>query len=157
MVDMGRLQVCVINVMGTVYLESLACPFETVDRLLKKAEGARIIIVDFHAEATGEKRALGYYLDGRISALFGTHTHVPTADETILPQGTGYITDVGMTGAVQSVLGVKPELAIEKMKNKMPVRFELASGESKMDCVLFSVDEKNGKTFHVERIQIQSY
>lgn len=157
MVDMGRLQVCVINVMGTVYLESLASPFETVDRLLKAAEDAKIIVVDFHAEATGEKRALGYYLDGRVSALFGTHTHVPTADETILPNGTGYITDVGMTGAIQSVLGVKPELAIEKMKNKLPVRFELASGESKMDCVLFSIDEKTGKTVHVERIQIQSY
>lgn len=155
MVDMGRLQVCVINLMGTVYLESLACPFETADRLLKQAKDARIILVDFHAEATGEKRALGYYLDGRVSALFGTHTHVPTADECILPKGTGYQTDVGMTGTIESVLGVKPELAIEKMKTKMPVRFDLAAGESKMDCILFEIDEKSGKTISVERIQIQ--
>ncbi|MCI9272862.1 MAG: TIGR00282 family metallophosphoesterase [Clostridiales bacterium] len=155
MVDMGRLQVCVINLMGTVYLESLQSPFETMDRLLEKAKEARIVVVDFHAEATGEKRALGYYLDGRISALFGTHTHVPTADETILPKGTGYITDVGMTGAIESVLGVKPELAIEKMKTKMPVRFDLASGESKMDCVLFDIDDKTGKTHCVERLQIR--
>lgn len=154
MVDMGRLQVCVINLMGTVYLEALASPFETMDRLLAQAGDARIIIVDFHAEATGEKRALGYYLDGRVSALFGTHTHVPTADETILPQGTGYITDVGMTGCIQSVLGVKPELAIEKMKTKMPVRFDLAAGDSKMDCVLFGFDDKTGRATSAQRLQI---
>ena len=154
MVDMGRVQVCVINLMGVVYLESLACPFETADRLLEGAKEARIRIVDFHAEATGEKRALAYYLDGRVSALFGTHTHVPTADETVLPQGTGYISDVGMTGPIQSVLGIKPALAIEKMKGKLPVRFEIAEGDCKMDMVLFQVDDRTGRTLAVERIQL---
>ena len=154
MVDMGRVQVCVVNLMGVVYLESLSCPFETADRLLEGAGEARIRIVDFHAEATGEKRALAYYLDGRISALFGTHTHVPTADETILPQGTGYISDVGMTGPIQSVLGIKPALAIEKMKGKLPVRFEIAEGDCKMDTVLFQVDDRTGRTLAVERIQL---
>lgn len=153
-VDLGRVQVCVINLMGVVYLENLACPFETADRLLKEAADTRIKIVDFHAEATGEKRALAYYLDGRVSAFFGTHTHVPTADETVLPKGTGYISDVGMTGPIESVLGVKPELCIEKMKGKLPVRFEIAEGDCKMDCVLFQIDDRTGKTLVTERIQL---
>lgn len=153
-VDMGRVQVCIINLMGTVYMENLACPFDTMDKLLAQVKGCRVIIVDFHAEATAEKRALGYYLDGSVSAIFGTHTHVPTADETILPNGTGYITDVGMTGTIHSVLGVKPALAIEKMKTKMPVRFDLADGACKMDCILYTVDDKTGKTTFTERFEI---
>lgn len=153
-VDMGRIQVGVINLMGQVYLEPLSCPFRTARRLIE-ALHTRITVVDFHAEATAEKLALAYDLDGKISALFGTHTHVPTADETILPGGTGYITDVGMTGAIHSVLGVKPELAIQKMTTKLPVRFETAAGESKMDCALFVIDDKSGKTTSVERIQIR--
>lgn len=155
-VDMGRLQVAVINIMGTSFMEALSCPFRTADRMIEKAreQGAKIIIVDLHAEATGEKRALGYYLDGRVSAIFGTHTHVPTADETILPDGTGYITDAGMTGTIHSVLGVKTEIIIAKMKDKLPQRFDLATGDCKMDCILFEVDEKTGKTTAVERIEI---
>ena len=153
-VDMGRTQVGVINLMGTVYMDSLDSPFDTADRLL--ADGMpKITLIDFHAEATGEKRSFGYYLDGRVSAVFGTHTHVQTADECVLPQGTGYITDLGMTGPVQSVLGVKPELVIEKMRTKMPVRFALADGDCKMECTLFQIDEKTGKTVSVERMQIQ--
>lgn len=156
MVDMGRLQVAVINVMGTVFMESLTCPFETVDNLLLQAEkeNAKVIIVDLHAEATGEKRAMGYYLDGKVSALFGTHTHVPTADETILPQGTGYMTDVGMTGTIHSVLGVKSEIIIKKFKEKLPQRFDLAEGDCKMDAVIFEIDDKTGKTLSVERLEI---
>lgn len=156
LVDMGRVQVYVMNIMGTVYLESLDCPFKTADRLLKEAAGlgARVTILDFHAEATGEKRALGFYLDGRLSAMFGTHTHVPTADEAVLPNGTGYLTDAGMTGAIHSVLGIKPEIAVQKMKNKLPVRFELAKDACKMDTVMFQIDEKSGKTLCVERIEI---
>lgn len=155
-VDMGRVQTAVINIMGTVFMESLNCPFETADRLIEqaKAENVNIIIVDFHAEATGEKRALGYYLDGRVSAVFGTHTHVPTADETILPNGTGYITDVGMTGTIHSVLGVKTDIIIKKFKEKLPQRFDLANGECKMDCIIFEIDEKTGKTISVERMEI---
>lgn len=156
-VDLGRIRVAVINLMGTVYLESMACPFATIDKFIAEAKKETpIVIVDFHAEATGEKRALGYYVDGRVSALFGTHTHVPTADECVLPQGTGYITDAGMTGAVESVLGVKPEIIIEKMKTKLPVRFELVTGDhNKMDCVLFDVEEKTGRCRSAERLQIQ--
>ncbi|TQI68710.1 TIGR00282 family metallophosphoesterase [Clostridium sp. KNHs216] len=152
-VDMGRVQVGVINLMGTIYMESLDSPFDTADRLL--ADMPKITLIDFHAEATGEKRSFGYYLDGRVSAVFGTHTHVQTADECVLPQGTGYITDLGMTGPIQSVLGVKPELVIEKMRTKMPVRFALAEGDCKMECALFQIDEKSGKSVSVERIQIQ--
>ena len=100
--------------------------------------------MDFHAEATGEKRAFGYYADGRVSAVFGTHTHVQTADETVLPKGTGYITDVGMTGPINSVLGVRAELVIKKQISKMPVRFDFADGPCKLDCILFDIDEKTG-------------
>ena len=154
-VDMGRVRVAVINLMGTVYLDSLDCPFHTVDKILQTPGLPKMILVDFHAEATGEKRALGYYLDGRVSAVFGTHTHVQTADEEILPQGTGYISDLGMTGPVQSILGVKPELVIQKLRTKLPVRFDLADGDCKMDCTLFQVDEKTGKTISVERLSVR--
>lgn len=152
-VDKGRVQVGIINLMGVVYLESLDCPFATADRLLKGMPP--ITLVDFHAEATGEKGALAYYLDGQVSAVFGTHTHVQTADECVLPGGTGFITDVGMTGPVQSVLGVKPNLVIQKMRSKMPVRFDLAGGNCHMDCVIFSIHDKSGKTLSVERMRIQ--
>ena len=152
-VDMGRIQVGIINLMGTVYMESLKSPFDAADQILS-SHLPQIILVDFHAEATGEKRSLGYYLDGRVSAIFGTHTHVQTADECILPNGTGYISDLGMTGTINSVLGVKPELVIEKLRTKMPVRFDLADGECKMDCTLFCIDDKTGKTVSTERIEI---
>ena len=101
-----------------------------------------------------EKRALGYYLDGKVSAFFGTHTHVPTADECIFPNGTGYITDVGMTGVITSALGVKFELVIKKLKSKMPVRFENAEGACKMDCIIFDVDDKTKKTSQIKRLTI---
>ncbi len=154
-VDMLKWQVCVINMMGVMYLEALDCPYKTIDKILNETQKYKIRILDFHAEATAEKRALGYYLDGKISAMFGTHTHVQTADETVLPKGTGYITDVGMTGTVESVLGVKKEIAIAKFKNKMPVRFDLANGDCRMDCILFTVDDKTGKTTSAERFSIR--
>lgn len=153
-VDMGRIQVAVINLMGVMYMENMESPFDTADRILSN-NLPKITLIDFHAEATGEKRSFGYYLDGRVSAVFGTHTHVQTADESILPNGTGYLSDLGMTGPVHSVLGVKPELVIQKMRTKMPVRFDLADGTCKMDCALFQIEEKTGKTISVERIQIQ--
>lgn len=150
--DMGRVRVGIINVMGVVYMDPLDCPFETVDKLLPNLP--KITLVDFHAEATGEKGALAHYLDGRVSAVFGTHTHVQTADEQILPKGTGFISDLGMVGPTNSILGVKPELIVQKMKSKLPVRFENAAGDCHLDAVLFTIDEKTGKTTAVERIKI---
>ena len=153
-IDKGFIQIAVINLMGVAYLDSNENPFDCIDRVLEEVKHCRIKLLDFHAEATGEKRAMGFYLDGRISAMFGTHTHVQTADEQILPKGTGYITDLGMTGPVQSVLGVTPALAIEKMKTNLPVRFENPDGECKMEGCIFEIDNKTGKTVSVERVSI---
>ena len=153
--DMGRVQVCIANLMGTVYMDSLDCPFRTADAILQATPSAAIHIFDVHAEATAEKRALGFYLDGRASVVFGTHTHVQTADNCILPQGTGYMTDIGMTGAVNSVLGIQPPLAIAKMKQKLPVRFAAADGEHMMNCALFHVDDRTGRTLSAERFDIR--
>lgn len=154
-VDLGFTSVDVINLQGTVYLQSLDCPFETADKLISKSK-AKVKIIDFHAEATAEKRALCYYLDGKVSAIFGTHTHIQTADEQIFKNGTGYITDVGMTGAIDSVLGVKPNLAVDKLVMKIPIRFENAVGEARMDCIIFEIDENTGKCLNVERLQVLS-
>lgn len=154
--DMGRLSVGVVNIMGNSFMENaLDCPFKTVDSLIKKIDDCKIKIVDFHAEATGEKRAMGFYLDGRVSAIFGTHTHVQTSDNEILPNGTGYITDVGMTGPINSVLGVKPEIIISKLKDKLPQRFDYADGECKMNSIIFDVDTTTGKTINTEILEIR--
>lgn len=154
-VDTGRRIVSIINLMGNMCMDNnLDCPFECVDKLLEQSE-SNIIIVDFHAETTSEKRAMGYYLDGKVSAVFGTHTHVQTSDAQILPNGTGYITDAGMTGTIHSVLGVKTEIIIEKLKTKLPQRFDLASGECKMECVMFDIDDKTGKCMQAESFRIE--
>ncbi len=152
--DMGRVQVGVVNLLGVVYMDYAGNPFDTADRLLGQGL-PKITLVDMHAEATGEKKSLAYYLDGRVSALFGTHTHVQTADECVLPGGTGYISDLGMTGPIHSVLGVKPQLTIERMRTHMPVRFDLAGAPCQMDCALFAMYEKTGKKISVERIQVK--
>ncbi len=152
--DLGRVRVGVINLMGTMYMDSLESPFEMLDQLLRSPDMPKICVVDFHAEATGEKRALGFYADGRVTALFGTHTHVPTADECVLPKGTGYISDAGMTGVIDSVLGVKPEIIINRYVTKMPARFELAKGPCRMDCVIFTADEATGLCTGVERLSL---
>lgn len=151
--DMGRYQVGVINLMGCLFMDALDDPYRVVEGILKQI-GTKITVIDFHGEATAEKLAMAYYLDGRISAFFGTHTHVQTSDERILPKGTGYITDVGMTGPYESVLGVKPELAIKSFREKLPVRFEVGHGKCRLDCIKFTVDEKSGKTLAVKRIEI---
>ncbi len=153
-VNVGPVKVAVINILGVSYLECLNLPLDALDDVLAKCNDCIVKIVDFHAEATAEKRAFGFYADGKVSAVFGTHTHVQTSDEEILPHGTGYITDVGMTGAIYSVLGVKKGLSIKRMKDRMPVRFENASGDCKMECVIFDIDEKSGKTESVERFRI---
>lgn len=139
--DTGIL-VGVINLLGQVYLDALACPFRTADHCLNQLKKkTHLIIVDMHAEATSEKMALAWYLDGRVTAVLGTHTHVTTADERILPQGTAYITDVGMTGPIDSVLGIKPEIVIEKFLSKRPVRFELAGGPTQLNGVVLEANE----------------
>lgn len=155
-VDMGYTTVAVINLLGVVYMESMDCPFKTVDRMIKQAveAGAKIILVDFHAEATSEKRAMGFYLDGRVSAVFGTHTHVQTADEQILPNGTGYITDLGMTGVKHSVLGVEKDIIIQKLKDKLPVRFKGAVGEVELNACIFNIDKVTGHTLSIKRIVV---
>lgn len=152
--DLGRVRVAVLNIMGTVYMESLRSPFETLDELLSSPDLPKLRVVDFHAEATGEKRAMGFFADGRVTAFFGTHTHVPTADPCLLPQGTGYLTDVGMTGPIDSVLGVKPEIIINRYLTKMPARFDLAKGPCRMDCAIFTADEATGLCTGVERLSI---
>ena len=124
-------------------------------KALEETDGCKTIIVDFHAEATAEKRAMGFYLDGKVTALVGTHTHVQTADEQILPNGTAYITDLGMCGPVQSVLGIEPELTIKKFKSNLPVRFENAKGEYSLDGCLIDIDEKTGKANSIERVNIR--
>ena len=155
-VDKGRVQVGVINLMGTTYMEALANPFQTVDEVLEELSSCRIVLVDFHAEATSEKRAMGFYLDGRVSAVFGTHTHVQTADEQVLPKGTGYITDLGMTGPVQSVLGVQPDIIIGKLKNNMPARFDYEKNSPQMvNGCIFEIDDKTGKALSAERVDIR--
>lgn len=153
--DMGRKTVSVINVMGNISVENgLQNAFDAVDEAIDKAEGS-IIIVDFHAEATSEKRAMGYYLDGRVSALFGTHTHVQTSDSQVLPNGTGYITDAGMTGTIHSVLGVKTEIIINRLKTGLPARFDLASGECRLEGVVFEIDDSTSKCISAESIRLE--
>lgn len=156
--DFGSFSVAVINISGTIYLERLKAsnPFDAVDELIKKAkdDGAKVIIVDFHAEATSEKRAMGFYLDGKVSAMFGTHTHVQTADEQILSQGTGYITDLGMTGPKDSVLGVKKEIIINRLKSNDLSKFVFADGKAILNGCIFDIDIKSGKTVAVERIMV---
>ena len=154
-VKVNNINVAVINLLGVAYLESINLPLDSLDEALRFCVDCPIKIVDFHAEATAEKRALGYYVDGKVSVVFGTHTHVQTSDEEILPLGTGYITDVGMTGTICSVLGVKKEISIKRMKDRMPVRFENATGPCKMECAVFEVDDKSGKTVAIERFRLK--
>ncbi len=159
LVDCGFVSVAVINLSGTIYLENLnaSSPFAKADALIEhaKEEGAKIILVDFHAEATSEKRALGIYLDGKVSALWGTHTHVQTNDAQILPNGTGYITDLGMTGPIQSVLGVKSDIIISRLKDKNTTeKFVLADGECMLNGCIFDIDKNTGMTTAVQIINI---
>lgn len=152
--DMGSCRVAVINLMGTVYMESLDNPFASADRIIASLDTPNII-VDFHAEATGEKKAMGHYLAGRVTAVFGTHTHVQTADETILNDHTGYITDVGMCGPELSVLGVKTEIAIEKQRFHAPVKFTESENPPFINGAVIEFNEKNGKCVAIERLIIR--
>jgi len=147
-------RVAVINLQGRVFMPPLDCPFRTVDRLLAELpEQVRVIVVDMHAEATSEKIAMGYYLDGRVSLVLGTHTHVPTRDARIFPGGTGYVTDVGMTGSNDSILGVRKSDVIERFLSMRPTRFEVARNDLRCDYVIADVDETTGKVRRFDHLQ----
>lgn len=152
--DAGRTRVAVISLMGTAFMEPLENPFYAMDRLLQTVE-ADLYLVDFHAEASGEKKALAYAFDGKVSAVVGTHTHIQTADEQILEHGTAYITDVGMTGPIRSVLGVAPEDIISRYRTQMPTRFTVPEGACHLDALLVNIDEKTKRATAVQRISIQ--
>ena len=144
--------VAVIDLIGRVSMDyGPDNPFTVVEKLLKEVK-TKIILVELHAEATSEKLALGYMLDGRVSAVWGTHTHVPTADARVLPKGTGYCTDLGMTGPQESVLGIRPELSIAKFKGDLPERYRWADGPTKIEAVLFTIDSATGKCLRAERV-----
>jgi metallophosphoesterase (TIGR00282 family) len=147
--------VAAIPLIGRLFMKPAECPYNTIDKLLPKVQQqAEIIFVDFHAEATSEKIAMGYHLDGRVSCVFGTHTHVPTADEKILPKGTAYITDIGMTGAHDSVIGRGAESVLKSFRTRMPVPFEVATGDVKMNGILVTIDGGTKKAENIERIRI---
>ena len=153
--DFGGVRIRVVNLIGRCGLAWNADnPFLLADRLLGREE-AEFTLVDFHAEATSEKLALGYYLDGRVSALWGTHTHVPTADERVFPKGTGYITDLGMTGPIESVLGIEPWQSVEGFLGGLPGRYRHPEGPCKMQGAIFTLDSATGLCTAVERVDIR--
>ncbi len=145
----------VLNIQGRVYMKEIDCPFRVAEREIGRLrQEAAIIFVDFHAEATSEKQAMGYYLDGRASALIGTHTHVQTADERIFPKGLAYLTDAGMTGPHDSVLWVRPQDALRRFLTGLPHRFQMAEGDVKMSGVVVDIDDSTGKATHIERYKL---
>ena len=151
--DVCGWRVLCMNVSGRVYLDPLASPFDTVDRILEREDGRfDVALLDIHAEATSEKLALGRYFDGRVQVLFGTHTHVPTADEQILPHGSGYITDLGMCGPVDGILGTDADAVIHRFRTLMPTRFSVASGAVQAQGAIFDVDEGAKKVRSVRRV-----
>ena len=146
--------VAVIDLQGRVNMDYTPDnPFLQVEKILKELD-TKLIFVELHAEATSEKLAMGYMLDGRISALWGTHTHVPTSDTQVLPKGTGYVTDLGMTGPQYSVLGIRPELSIARFRGDIPERYRWAGGPTKLEAVLFTVDTQTGLCRRVERADL---
>ena len=149
----GGWKLLCINISGCAMLEPLACPFETVDKILSREAGNYdLAILDIHAEATSEKLALAYYFDGRISVMFGTHTHVPTADERVLPNGSGYLTDLGMCGPVNSVIGTDVNSVIRRFKTHLPTRFTVADGKISANGAIFDIDPDTKHVKHVSRI-----
>ncbi len=147
-------KVMIINLEGRVFMKALECPFKTAEALIKGFKG-KVILVDFHAEATSEKIALGWYLDGKVTAVVGTHTHVQTSDETLLPKKTAYITDLGMTGPVDSVIGMKREVVLHRFLTQMPSRFEVASGKTVISGAVIQVDCETGRATSIERIRVE--
>jgi hypothetical protein len=151
----GGVKVGVLNLEGRVFMNNLDCPFRCADRELELLrQQTPIILVDFHAEATSEKSALGWYLDGRVSAVIGTHTHVQTADERILPGGTAFLSDAGMTGAFESVIGVRKDEPIQKFLTQLPSKFEVAKKDIRLNGVVIEVDEQTGLAQGIERVNV---
>lgn len=151
----GGVKVGVLNLEGRVFMKYLECPFRTADREIELLrQETPIILVDFHAEATSEKASLGWYLDGRVSAVIGTHTHVQTADERILTQGTAYMSDAGMTGSFDSVIGIGKDEAIRKFLTQLPVKFEVPKKDIRLNGVVIAIDETSGKALSIERIAV---
>ncbi|MDH3771438.1 MAG: YmdB family metallophosphoesterase, partial [Nitrospirota bacterium] len=145
----------ILQLMGRVFMPMVDCPFRVAEReLAQLTTQTDYILVDMHAETTSEKMAMGYFLDGKVSVVLGTHTHVQTADEQIFPQGTGYLTDVGMTGPVKSVIGMKPTLVIQKFLTQLPRRFEVAPGPSVLCAAVVKLDRETGKTTHISRLRL---
>ncbi len=147
----------VINIMGKVFINGTNDPFRAADEILeniRQSSGARIIFIDFHAEATSEKVAIGWHLDGRVTAVVGTHTHIPTADERVLPGGTAYQTDVGMSGPYDSVIGVETQLVLSRFLTGMPGKFEAATGNPKMCAAVITCDPKTGKAQRIQRLML---
>ena len=152
----GGVPVGVVNLQGRTFMRPIDCPFHAVEKALATLAGsARVILVDFHAEATSEKIAMGRLLDGRVTAVLGTHTHVVTADEVVLPGGTAYITDVGMTGPHDSVLGRRADRVLEALLTQMPTRFEVASGDVRLNGVLVEADPETGRAQSIERVTLR--
>ncbi len=151
----GGVKVGVLNLEGRVYMKNLDCPFRAADAELEQlCKETPIILVDIHAEATSEKSALGWYLDGRVSAVVGTHTHVQTADERVLPAGTAYITDVGMTGSFDSVIGLDKAQAIQRFLTQQSIKFEVPKKELRINAVVIVVETRTGKAVSIERINL---
>jgi len=149
-------KVAVLNLMGRVFMPGTDCPFQVGRREVEALRRETpLIIVDLHAEATSEKSAIGWYLDGEVTAVIGTHPHVQTADEQVLPGGTAFISDVGMTGPYRSVIGINKEMAVNKFLNQMPARFEVAGGPALLSAVVIRADTETGKALDIERIQIK--
>jgi metallophosphoesterase (TIGR00282 family) len=153
LVNVNSFKVGIINLQGRIFMEPINSPFEIAIREIEKIKKeTNIIIVDFHGEATSEKTAMGWFLDGKVSAVIGTHTHVMTADEKILPNGTAYITDVGMTGAKDSVIGIKKELALTRFLKSIPQRLEAENGKGIFSAVVIKIDSLSGKALEIKRI-----
>lgn len=154
----NSLEVAVFNLCGRVFIDNFDCPFRAADKIISFiSQKTPIIILDFHAEVTSEKMAMGWYLDGRVSAVIGTHTHVQTADERVLPKGTAYISDVGMCGPRNSVIGVKKEIIVERFINMLPQRFNVADSDNWINGAVIDIDEKSGKANSIKRISKKIY
>lgn len=146
----------VLNLAGRIFMAPLDCPFVTAKKEIARLKSrTNVIIIDIHAEATSEKKALGWYLDGEVSAVLGTHTHVQTADNEVLPNGTAYISDVGMTGPFDSVIGIKKDAIIERFLTQIPNKFDVAKGDIRLQGVLLDIDAQSGKANEIERISIK--